>query len=241
MEDCHRFEKLLNRHNSAMVWGMKFGMKVHSDPLKPIATDKNLILRKPRWPPTDCQTCPRSIYSKQLSKVQNRYGADADGGAYWRRLANAIETSVCGGDAALCQITVTTCYYYCIGRTVQMFVLTLLTLHGSSTAAEQQRPTSNQRTFLEDMWKTHLDPAVTSSATATILRCHRRLLTRSMRRSLKWNFIVNNGAYSQPSDSAAFLIWTNQSPSLTHFARSCFFVRLFYSFKTIHKWRQVIQ
>jgi len=63
------------------------------------------------------------------------------------------------------------------------------------------------------MRNTHLDPAVTSSATATILRCHLRLRTRSMRRSLKWNFIVNNGAYSQPSDSAAFLIWskiTNQ-------------------------------
>ena len=30
----------------------------------------------------------------------------------WRHLANTIESSVCGGDAALCQITLTTCYYY---------------------------------------------------------------------------------------------------------------------------------
>ena len=33
-------------------------------------------------------------------------------GAHWRHLANTIELSVCGGDAALCQITLTTCYYY---------------------------------------------------------------------------------------------------------------------------------
>jgi len=29
--------------------------------------------------------------------------------ARWRHLANAIEPSMCGGDAALCQITLTTC------------------------------------------------------------------------------------------------------------------------------------
>jgi len=32
-------------------------------------------------------------------------------GAHWRLLIDAIEPSVCGGDAALCQITLTT--YYC--------------------------------------------------------------------------------------------------------------------------------
>ena len=47
--------------------------------------------------------------------VQNRYGADADWGvlhwdARWRHLANTTETSACGADAALCQITLTTCY-----------------------------------------------------------------------------------------------------------------------------------
>ena len=31
-------------------------------------------------------------------------------GAHWRQLANATEPSVCGGDAALCQITLTTCW-----------------------------------------------------------------------------------------------------------------------------------
>jgi len=31
---------------------------------------------------------------------------------YWRNLANTTEPSVCGGDAALCQITLTTCFIY---------------------------------------------------------------------------------------------------------------------------------
>jgi len=32
--------------------------------------------------------------------------------AHWRNLVNTIEPSVCGGDAALCQLTFITCYYY---------------------------------------------------------------------------------------------------------------------------------
>ena len=32
-------------------------------------------------------------------------------GAHWRHLANTSKPSMCGGDAALCQITLTTCYY----------------------------------------------------------------------------------------------------------------------------------
>jgi len=30
-------------------------------------------------------------------------------GAHWRNPANTIEPSVCGGDAVLCQITLTSC------------------------------------------------------------------------------------------------------------------------------------
>jgi len=32
-------------------------------------------------------------------------------GAHWRHLANTTEPSMCGGDATLYQITLTTCYY----------------------------------------------------------------------------------------------------------------------------------
>jgi len=50
------------------------------------------------------------IYSKRPSRGQNRYGVDAD----WSvldslHLANATEPSACCGDAALRQITLTTC------------------------------------------------------------------------------------------------------------------------------------
>jgi len=38
-----------------------------------------------------------------------------DGGAHWRNLANTTEPSVCSRDAALCQITLTTCYYFARG------------------------------------------------------------------------------------------------------------------------------
>jgi len=31
-------------------------------------------------------------------------------GAHWRHSANTTEPSVCGGDAALCQIALTTCF-----------------------------------------------------------------------------------------------------------------------------------
>jgi len=43
------------------------------------------------------------------------YDVDADwvidGGVHWRHLANTTELSVSGGNAALCQITLTTCYF----------------------------------------------------------------------------------------------------------------------------------
>jgi len=34
------------------------------------------------------------------------------GGAHWRNLLNTISPSMCGGDAALCQITLTTCWVW---------------------------------------------------------------------------------------------------------------------------------
>jgi len=34
-----------------------------------------------------------------------------DGKAHWRHLANTIELSICGGDALLCQVTLTACCF----------------------------------------------------------------------------------------------------------------------------------
>jgi len=49
-----------------------------------------------------------TLKATQEGTIQNWYVADADGGAYWRNLANTIEPSVSGGDVAFCQITLTT-------------------------------------------------------------------------------------------------------------------------------------
>jgi len=56
-----------------------------------------------------------SVYSNRLSRGQHRYGVDSDWGvldrgAHWHNPANTTEPYVCIGDAALCQITLTTCY-----------------------------------------------------------------------------------------------------------------------------------
>jgi len=41
----------------------------------------------------------------------NHFCLSIYGGEHWRQLANTTGPFVCGGDAALCQITVITCYY----------------------------------------------------------------------------------------------------------------------------------
>jgi len=60
-------------------------------------------------------------------------------GAYWRHLANTTEPSMCGGDAALCQITLTTCSIFlltvlltkltCQLKIVKTFIFCLFTLN----------------------------------------------------------------------------------------------------------------
>jgi len=41
----------------------------------------------------------------------NHFSLSIIWGAHLRHLANTTEPSICGGDAALCQITFTTCYH----------------------------------------------------------------------------------------------------------------------------------
>jgi len=52
----------------------------------------------------------------------------------WRHLSNTIEPSVCGGDAALCQTTMTTCYYF----DYRKHVTVLLVLQISNSVATQR-------------------------------------------------------------------------------------------------------
>ena len=41
-----------------------------------------------------------------------RHGVDA--GEHWRNPANTIELFVCGDDAAFCQMTLTTCFFFSV-------------------------------------------------------------------------------------------------------------------------------
>jgi len=47
-------------------------------------------------------------------------------GAHWCHLANTTEPSMCGSDATLCQITLTTC---CIFRVFKLCVFSVITFH----------------------------------------------------------------------------------------------------------------
>jgi len=52
----------------------------------------------------------------------------SDGGAHWRRLANKTEPSVCGGDAAFCQITLTTCYLLSSSLSLPLMMKMMMTM-----------------------------------------------------------------------------------------------------------------
>ena len=44
--------------------------------------------------------------------------------AHCRHIANTIEPSMCGGDATLCQITLTTCYYQRLSLSCHIYAMT---------------------------------------------------------------------------------------------------------------------
>jgi len=84
---------------------MKFGTVI--DALRScqnLATDKNLI-KKLRWRRRTVDILKATQQAAEPVRCRCRWGA------YWRHLSNTIEPSVCGGDAALCKITLTICHY----------------------------------------------------------------------------------------------------------------------------------
>jgi len=64
--------------------------------------------------PTECMQIADTIHLRDIAMATIL--AFYIGGVHWRLLANMTEPSMCGGDAALCQITLTTCYlqYRCL-------------------------------------------------------------------------------------------------------------------------------
>ena len=58
--------------------------------------------------PTECRYCRHPATKGRCRS--NHFLAFYIWGAHWRHLAKTTETSMCGGDVDLCQITLTTCY-----------------------------------------------------------------------------------------------------------------------------------
>jgi len=83
-----------------------------------IQPEKLALLRGIAQPARKCRTLSSAKMDKQ-TEMQFRQQTQAglrnhalDGGTHWRHLVNMTERSVHSGDAASCQITRTTCYYY---------------------------------------------------------------------------------------------------------------------------------
>ena len=59
---------------------------------------------------TECRYCRYPAPKGRCRGNANHFFAFYILGAHWRHLVNTAEPSVCDDDAALCQITLTTCY-----------------------------------------------------------------------------------------------------------------------------------
>ena len=77
--------------------------------------------------------------------VCNRFGA------HWRHLSNTIEPSMCCGDAALCQITPTTCYVVGINGVVMLWWMCAAAVTAMENASDRSSsPLSTDEQSLDD-------------------------------------------------------------------------------------------
>ena len=73
--------------------------------------------------------------------------------------------------------------------------------HEAITLTEMQADINQLRLRHKHTWRERLKKQLAVSSSATILRCQRLRRTKSVVRSVAWNFMLNRGAYSQPSDT----------------------------------------
>jgi len=110
-------QKRLNRSRRHLGRGLGWGKETCIRRGVQIPTHEGAILRGSGRPRT-CSDMSGGRYIQSDSAggstgtVRMLSRVYAIGGAHWRNLANAIETPVCGGDATLCQITLTTCLIF---------------------------------------------------------------------------------------------------------------------------------
>ena len=101
---------------------MKYVIMTHSVPLK--ASDRQKFVLKKQM--TD-GGCPHKSAVDILQATQQWTEATQCRcqGIYWCHLANMTAPSMCSGDAALYQITLTTCYYHYFHMVVKFNHLTV--------------------------------------------------------------------------------------------------------------------
>ena len=98
---------------------MPFGLRTPVGPRNHVLDEgpdpswEGAILRGKGRPIVKYTDALRSSVQKRLNRSRchgNHFLAFYVWGAHWRHLKNTTEPSMCGGDAALCQITLTTCH-----------------------------------------------------------------------------------------------------------------------------------
>jgi len=59
-----------------------------------------------------CWACPTTLCRELCKNGLTNRDAVWEVGIHWHKLANSFEPSMCGGDAAFCQITLSDCYWW---------------------------------------------------------------------------------------------------------------------------------
>jgi len=98
----------------------------------------------------------------------------AHGRAHWRHVANAIEPSVCCSDAALCQITLTTCIVSYTKMFIQSVTITLRLLRRLN---EEGKACGNIKEVAQSVVTTH-ETHATHAPCLSYNVCHYRLMLR---------------------------------------------------------------
>ena len=90
-------------------------------------------------------------------------------GAYWRHLANTIEPSTCGGDAACCQITLATYYCGVEQRAPPMFGRAAITMGIGPHSSYYYYPHSPKGSVVEPVDEENRGNQLTHSSTFRLL------------------------------------------------------------------------
>jgi len=117
-------------------------------------------------------------------------------GARWRHLAHTIEPSMCGGNAALCQITLTSCLTGLYLKLLQVGLMRQLRTFADDCGTSNTRRTLSQQcqrleensdsatSLVLSLWQRQLSIILITEATLLVLRCSLSVVAWSSGRAL---------------------------------------------------------